>query len=286
VKLALGLVLALLSTGALNWGFFAQHGAAASLPPLSLRRPLRSLWLLARDVRWIVGFFVGIAGWALYVAALAVAPLSLVQACSAGGIALLALLVSRGGVVVARRERAAVAVAAGGLLLLGISLAGGSTASRLPAVAALVAWLSISGAVAAAAALFRSGLLARGAGLGVAAGLMYAAGDVATKAAVHGGPWLAVVPVVLAAHGLAFVALQLSFQRGGPFATVGVSTLLMNALPIAAGIAVYHESLPGGVLGALRALAFALVVLGAAGFAARERELAAAEPSDVEPQAA
>lgn len=282
MKLALGLVLALLSTGALNWGFFTQHRAAASLPPLTLRRPLRSLVLLMRNLRWLAGFFIGIAGWAFYVAALAVAPLSLVQACSAGGVGLLALLVSRGGVGLAHREGLAVGVAATGLLLLGISLAGGSTTGRLPSPAPVVAWLAVSGTVAAVAAAFGPRLLARGAGLGVAAGLLYAAGDVATKAAVHGGLWLFAVPAVLAAHGLAFVALQLSFQRGGPFATVGVTTLLTNALPIAAGVAVYRESLPGGVLGALRAVAFALVVLGAAGFAVRERELAA----DVEPQAA
>ena len=38
-----GLALALLSAFALNWGFLTQHGAASSLPPLSLRTPLRSL---------------------------------------------------------------------------------------------------------------------------------------------------------------------------------------------------------------------------------------------------
>src|SRR5206468_1979188 len=97
------------------------------------------------------------------------------------------------------------------------------------------------------------------------AGLMYAAGDVATKAAAGGGGRLAFVPVLLACHGLAFVFLQLGFQRGSALATAGVATLLTNALPIAAGIALFHERLPGGALGGLRALAFAAVVVGARG---------------------
>ena len=83
--------------------------------------------------------------------------------------------------------------------------------------------------------------------------MLYGAGDVATKAAVGGGVWLALVPAVLAAHGLAFVCLQFGFQRGGALATAGTSTLLTNALPIAGGIALFHERVPGGGLGALRA---------------------------------
>jgi hypothetical protein len=69
---------------------------------------------------------------------------------------------------------------------------------------------------------------------------------------------------VLACHGLAFVSLQLGFQRGGALATVGVSTLFTNALPIAAGMTLFQEGLPAGVLGALRVVAFAVVVVGAA----------------------
>jgi hypothetical protein len=69
---------------------------------------------------------------------------------------------------------------------------------------------------------------------------------------VHGGIALVFVPAVLVAHGLAFMALQLSFQRGGPLATIGVSTLLTNALPIAAGLTIYGETVPGGALGIVR----------------------------------
>jgi hypothetical protein len=272
-RLVGGLALALVSAAALNWGYVAQHGAASALPPLSLRRPLRSLASLFRERRWLAGFLVGIGGWALYVAALALAPLSLVQAASAGGIGLLALIVRRTtGTPLVRRELAGVGAATAGLVLLGISLAGqhgtGSSASWVE----VAAWLAVSclGAGVAAAAARRA--LVAGAGLGLAAGILYAAGDVGTKAATAGGSRLAFVPALLACHGLAFVALQLGFQRGGALATAGVATLFTNALPIAAGTLVFHEPLPNGLLGAARVLAFVAVVAGAVGLARPDRE--------------
>jgi hypothetical protein len=262
MKIAAGLVLALGSALALNWGWIVQHGAASRLPPLELRRPLRSLASLFRDRRWIAGFAVGLAGWALYVAALTLAPLSLVQAVSAGGIGLLALLARRSGASVSPRERTGVLVATAGLGLLALSLAGGASAGRDGSVRAVGAWL-VASAILAALAAFGARALVPGAGLGLAAGVLYAAGDLATKAALAGGVWLALVAVVLAAHGGAFAVLQIGFQRGGALATAGTSTLLTNALPIAAGIVVFHEQLPGGTYAVLRIGAFAAVVAGA-----------------------
>ena len=263
---AAGLGLALLSAGCLNWGFLRQHGTASELPPLSVRRPIASLRLLFASPRWLVGFAVGLAGWALYVAALRLAPLSLVQAVSAGGIGLLALLVERTtDTRLSRREWSGVGAAVAGLLLLGLSLTGGARATgHSGAAAAVGTWILVSAAVAALAAGPLAPRLAGGAGFGIAAGTMYAAGDVATKAAVAGGAAVLFTIAVLACHGLAFVSLQLGFQRGSALATAGVSTLATNALPIVAGTLLFSESLPGGALGALRLLAFAAVVAGAA----------------------
>ena len=265
VKLACGLVLALASAAALNWGYLAQHGQATKLPPLSLRRPFASLRLLFTNLRWLAGFLVGIGGWVMYVAALVLAPLSLVQATAAGGIGLLALLVWKTtGVPLTRRERRGVGTAVAGLVLLGISLAGHTHAGAPGSWVAVAAWIVCSLALAALAAGPGARGLAAGAGLGIASGVMYAAGDVGTKAAAGGSWWLLFIPVVLAAHGLAFVALQFGFQRGGALATAGVATLFTNALPIIAGVIAFHESLPAGPLGVVRALAFAGVITGAA----------------------
>ncbi len=268
-----GLALALGSSAALNWGYLVQHGAAAKLPQLTLRHPVRSLRSLFSDLTWLIGFSTGIGGWAMYVAALWLAPLSLVQATSAGGIGLLALLVQRrSGQRLPPGNWAAVGLAIAGLVLLGISLAGGSSAGTTPSGLQVGAWIVASFALAALAAGPASRAVAAGAGLGLAAGALYAAGDVGTKAAVHGNVWLVLVPVVLACHGLAFVALQFGFQRGGALATAGVASLLTNSLPIVAGIAIFHEAMPGGSLGLMRALAFVLIVAGAALLARHERD--------------
>ncbi len=258
--LAGGLALALGSAVALNWGFFAQHRVASTLPPLSPRRPLRSLRLLFSNRRWLAGFVAGLGGWALYVAALALAPLSLVQATSAGGIGVLALLVERTTEArLSAREWAGVGLAIAGLCALGTSLAGHRPADRHGSAIAVGAWVAASLALAAIAPWRLPG----GPAFGIGAGTLYAAGDVATKAAVGGGAAVAFVALVLLCHGLAFVSLQLGFQRGGALETAGLSTLLTNALPIAAGMALFHEHPPGGALGALRFVAFTSVVCGA-----------------------
>jgi hypothetical protein len=265
--LVAGLALALGSAAALNWGFFVQHAAAAALPRLSVRRPLRSLASLLSTPRWLVGFVTGLVGWALYVAALALAPLSLVQAVSAGGIGLLGLFVWRSGVTLSRRELVGIGLSVGGLVLLGVSLAGTDTAGARSSPAAVILWLAASALAALVSIAVKPRVLAAGAGLGLAAGILYAAGDVATKAAVAGGAALVFAAAVLACHGLAFVSLQLGFQRGTALATVGVATLFTNAVPIAAGATIFHEHLPAGFEGVVRVVAFATVVLGAAALA-------------------
>lgn len=260
VDVGLGLALSLASATALSWGFVVQHGAAASLPALTLRRPLWSLAQLFGARRWLFGFLLGIAGWVLYVGALALAPLALVQAVSAGGIALIATLSGP----LSRLERVAVGLAVAGLVLLALSLVGTPAPTGHGSAGAVVAWVCVSLVVAVTAAGAGGRLLVGGAGLGIAAGVLYAAGDVATKAALPGGGRLAFVPVLLACHGLAFAALQLGFQRGGALATAGMASLWTNALPIVAGTLLFAEALPSGLRGATRIVAFACVVAAAA----------------------
>ncbi len=280
---AAGLCLALASAVCLDVGFLWQHGSASRLPPLSVRRPLVSLRSLFANLRWLAGFTVGIAGWAFYVGALRLAPLSLVQAVSAGGIGLLALLVERTtDVRLSGREWAGVAAAGLGLVALGLSVTGaGASSGHHASAVAVAAWVVASLAVAGLACGPGAARLGGGAGFGLAAGTLYAAGDVATKAAVVGGAAVLFTAAVLACHGSAFVALQLGFQRGGAMATAGVSTLATNALPIVAGTLLFGEAVPPGPMGVLRLLAFAGVIVGA-GLLARG-EPAEGEPAEVAP---
>ena len=271
--LAAGLVLALVSATAINWGYVLMHQAASALPPLSLRHPIRSLRVLFTVPRWLLGFLAGLVGWVFYVVALKLAPLSLVQAASAGGIGVLALLVARTTHTrLARREFWGVVTAMIGLVLLGLSLSRHTDPGNAGSAAAIGLWIAVSFGAAALVAGPGSKLLASGAGLGAAAGILYAAGDVGTKAAVFGGWRFAFVPVLLACHGVAFVALQFGFQRGGALATAGVATVLTNALPIVAGTVLFSEGIPSGAAGIARIGAFAAVVVGAALLAQADSE--------------
>jgi hypothetical protein len=67
-----------------------EHDAVAALPLLSLRRPLRSLRLLVSDRSWLLGFATESTGFVSYAAALALAPLTVVQSIEAGGTGVLA----------------------------------------------------------------------------------------------------------------------------------------------------------------------------------------------------
>jgi hypothetical protein len=272
MKLAGGLLLALLSTAALSYGFYLQHSAASRLPALTVRRPLASLTALFSNRPWVAGFATGLGGWGLYIVALWLAPLSLVQATSAGGVGLLALLAHVGGVPLSTREQSAVGLAVGGLLLLGLSLPAGAHSAMQPWPAPL-AWIlaSMLGAVAAGSVVAKR--VRPGAGLAAAAGLLYAAGDVATKAAVGGTSPVAVFALLLPlSHGLAFICIQAAFQRGSVLATAGVSSLLTNVLPIFAGVIVFNEHMPGGAAGVLRGLGFAGAAIGASLLAGKGSE--------------
>jgi drug/metabolite transporter (DMT)-like permease len=280
-SLALGLILALVTAAAFNWSWVAQHSITSRLPKLSVRHPWRSLALLFGHRRWLVAFMVGIAGWALYVLALKLAPLSLVQAVSAGGLALLAVLAQRAeGVRLPRREWVGVSLAVVGLVFLSASLAGGSSSSSSGSWQAVAAWFLVSFVGVGIAIGPGARYLAPGAGFGLAAGLMYAAADVGTKAAVHGGWLLAFGAPILGCHVLAFTLIQLSFQRGRALATAGLSSFCTNALPIVAGVTIYHESAPPGILGGLRFVAFACVVVGAAAVARGEQDPAARKAAE------
>jgi len=278
VNAAAGVGVSFVSAVAINGGFFLQHQGSATAPALSLRRPLASLRALFFTPRWLAGWLGGIAGWGLYICALALAPLSLVQAASAGGVVVLAALTWASGQRLTARERLGTAAAVAGLFLLGASL---GTVAPAAAVAsqAVFAWIALLVVAAALAAGPAAPYLRPGAGLGVAAGLLYAAGDVATKGAFAPGGTAWLVPLLLACHLGGFVTLQLGFQRGTALATAGPATLLLSGVPIVAGLSLFHDGVPTGVLGAVRLASFAAVVAGAVLLAGASAEPAAVTPS-------
>ncbi|HXK23310.1 MAG TPA: hypothetical protein VMS55_11605 [Myxococcota bacterium] len=275
MQIALALVLTIISACGLNLGYLLQHEVASSLPPLSLRRPIASLRSLLVARRWLLGFGIQVGGFVLYVVALALAPLSLVQATAAGGIGILAIMVSRiTHVPLTRLEQVGAAVSVVGLALLGLSLFSTHGEGSGASYASVGVWLAASAVGAGLCVTLLARGIGRGPAWGIASGILFAAGDVATKMAVSGRlENVAFLVCLIVFYSAGTAVLQAAFQRGGALTTAGLSTLLTNALPIAAGMVLFHDPLPSGWIGAVRVAAFAAVVVGAVLLAARGRDV-------------
>jgi len=286
VQIGLALVITIVSACCLNLGYLIEHGAASKLPPLTLRRPIASVKLLLKNKRWLLGFAIEAVGWGLYVLALALAPLSIVQAAAAGGIGILAVMVSRiTHVPLSRVERIGVVVSVGGLALLGASLVGGHEEGSTPHAAWVASWLIGSVACAALVVRLLPPLIGGGPAWGIAAGIFFAAGDVATKMTVSGGStWLIFLACLIASYAIGTFALQAGFQRSSALVTAGLATLLTNALPIVAGMTIFEELTISGWSGVIRVIAFVAVVVGAVMLSARTKaaEIAAAVEEEEE----
>jgi hypothetical protein len=263
-QVLLALVLTLASACALNWGYFREHGAASALPPLSVRRPLRSARLLVGSRAWLTGFFWETVGFGFYVAALALAPLALVQSIAAGGIGVLAYVSARmRRHHLSRHETVGVVMSVIGLLALAVSLAGGSSEGDGGATSSILLWLVASTALALAVISVGRGLLGAAVANAIGGGVLFSIGDISTELATQGGARIAfAIPLVLG-YVLGTGLLQAGYQAGTALTVAGIATLLTNALPIAAGTIVLAEPVPDGAFGALRILAFAAVSVGA-----------------------
>jgi hypothetical protein len=264
MQIAFALLITLVSACLLNVGYLLQHSVASQAPPLSLRRPVASVRSLLGNRRWLLGLTTEGAGWLLYVAALALAPLSLVQATAAGGIGILAIMVSRvTHVPLTGGERAGALLSVVGLALLGVSLLGSHEEGTPPGYLWISVWL-VASAIAAVVLIGLSRLVGGGPAWGLAAGILFAAGDVSTKMAVSGGAAdVAFLVCLIVFYAAGTAVLQAGFQRGGALTIAGLATLLTNALPIAAGMLIFNEPFPGGWVGAVRIIAFGAVIGGA-----------------------
>lgn len=263
MALWIGLGLALVSALAVNWAYSREHDAVALMPRFSAREPRLFLDSLRASRAWLVGFATESAGWLVYVAALRLAPLALVQAVCASGIAVLAFATARGHPSrLARREQVAVVVALGGLVLLAFSLVDTHQVDVAPGWAAVVLWLGASGlaALILVASPYR---LARGPALGLSAGLLFAGGDISAKLIVYGGGWLLAFVPLIVCYALGTSVLQGAFQHSNALTAAGLATLATNAVPIAAGFAVFDEQLPQGAQGFLQLAAFGSLVVSA-----------------------
>ena len=259
----IGLTLAFVSALVTNTAYSLEHDAAARLPPLSPRRPFRSVQVLLRDRRWLLAFGAESAGWLMFVAALRLAPLSLVQAVAASGVAVLAFATARGHPSrLARREQLAVVLAIAGLVLLALSLVDTPESDQHPAAIGIIIWLAACGAGAGLLIAIPT-RFGRAASLGLAAGLLFADGDISAKLVGYGGWWLIALATLIVAYAVGTSVLQWAYQKGDALTAAGTATMVTNAVPIAAGFVLFGESLPHGPRAVLQVAAFACLVVGA-----------------------
>jgi drug/metabolite transporter (DMT)-like permease len=264
LQTAVALVLALASTTLVSLAYLREHAAVGDLPTLSLRRPLQSVRLLLASRAWLVGFAMESSGFVMYVAALALAPLALVQSVAAGGIGILAVASARiARRPLTRRESLGAGVSVAGLLFLSLSLIGGGDQSAPGSLVEIGLWLGATCAAAALVLTMGRAFFGAAAASGIAGGLLFSCGDIATKVATQGGVRVVFAGAAIFGYVLGTSLLQIGYQRGAALTIAGIATLLTNALPIAAGPVLLHETLPRGGLGALRIVAFATVIFGA-----------------------
>jgi drug/metabolite transporter (DMT)-like permease len=277
MALDLGILLALACAFVANLGFFFKYRGANSVPRIDLRHPFHSVRVLYSSKWFALGMIVATASWGLHVAALALAPMSVIQVSLAAGVVFIAVMADRWfGFKVGRRQWIGLTLTAAGLVMLGLTL---------PALHGAHSQFSQAAMISFEAAMFGiGGLLIMGPRMGgpvehhgvmlaAAAGILFGVSDTSIKAltgitAAHGfmglllSPWLM---VAVAASIIAFYASARALQDGEAVPVIAVTGTAANIAGIAGGILVFGDPMPASPAGiAIQAVAFVLVVVASA----------------------
>jgi hypothetical protein len=295
-----GLGCALLSALGTNLAFLFKHRGAVAAPDVDMRHPVRSAIDLFRSRWWSIGWGVAAVAFALHVAALSLAPLSIGQAVLAGGLVFLAVLAERFfGFELGRRQWIGIGVVAISLTLLTLTGGGGGGGAHSGySLAGMIVFEGI--AVGVGLLLVFSHLVERiraqpGVLLGIAAGLGFGISDVAIKALsgdLDEGPIGFLSPwsvIIVTAAVFSFYASARSLQIGDGVTVIAVTSVAANLSTIVAGLAVFGDRLGDDpVVIGVRLAAFALILVGAAMIPAPVRAGEALERSgrDSEPAGA
>jgi drug/metabolite transporter (DMT)-like permease len=273
VTLNLGILLALGCAIATQLGFLYKHRGANEAPQVDIRHPLASGKSLFLSKWFAVGMGIACGAWLLHVVALALAPMSVVQAVLSTGVVMLAVLAERiFGFNVGPRQWAGVAMTATGLLLLIVTLPAANGAHSAYSLAGMISFEA--GMLAIGFLLISGPRLGapdhhHGIMLGAAAGTLFGVSDVAIKALTGLGgvgsvllsPWLA---IALIASVVAFYASARGMQGEDAVPVIAATSTAANVSCILGGIVVFGDPMPSDTLGiVLQGFAFALVVVAA-----------------------
>jgi drug/metabolite transporter (DMT)-like permease len=277
MTLDLGILLALGCAFVANLGFFYKYRGANSVPKVQIVHPLRSIRELFSSKWFALGMITATASWGLHVAALTLAPMSVVQVALAAGVVFIAVMAERlFGFQVGMRQWVGLILTAAGLVLLGLTLPSmhGSHASFSPAVMiAFEAGLFGIGGLLLMGPRMGGPVEHHGMMLGAASGILFGVSDTAIKAltgitAAHGFVGLALSPwllVAIIASIAAFFASARGLQDGDAVPVIAVTGTAANIAGIAGGIVVFGDPMAGSTVGVvLEALAFVLVIVASA----------------------
>jgi hypothetical protein len=277
MTLAIGILLALACALVANFGFFYKYKGANAAPAVQVRHPLRSARELFASKWFSIGMVVATVSWALHVAALALAPMSVIQVSLAAGVVLIAVMADRiFGFDVGPRQWLGLLATGIGLVVLGLTL---------PAMHGAHSQFSQAAMISFEAGMFGiGGLLIMGPRMGgpkehhgimlaAAAGILFGVSDTAIKAltgivGVHGvlavllSPWLG---VAVLASIVAFYASARGLQDGDAVPVIAVTGTAANIAGVAGGIVVFGDPMAGSPAGVvLESLAFVLVIVACA----------------------
>lgn len=263
-----------------NLASLLKHRGCQQVPPVQLRRPLQSARRLAASRWFAIGWGLAAVAWLIHVAALSMAPISLVQAVLAGGAVTLAVLSQRlFGADVERRQWLALALGGAGLTILALTLPsfhGSHSQFALASILGFEGGLALLALGLTCSHRWNRFAALRGVLPAIVAGTLFALAGVAIKALTGESglsvflllPWVALI--VLCGVLAQYTAVA-ALQRGGAIETIGLMSLVASAAQILGGIVVFGDPLATGTLGVgLQASAFALICLAALLLPARE----------------
>jgi drug/metabolite transporter (DMT)-like permease len=276
MSIHLGIALALVCAIVSNLGFFLKHRGACKADRVDMRCPVRSAKSLFSSGWFAIGMLVALSAWLFHVAALALAPRSVVAVVLAGGVVLVAVMADRlFGFAVGRRQWWGLGLTGLGLVLLVLTLPssqGSHSSFQIPAMIAFEAGLFALGGLLILGPRAGAPAEHHGVMLGAAAGVLFGVSDVAIKAltglagdgilGVILSPWLL---VAIAASIVAFFASARGLQDGEAVPVIAITGTAANISCIAGGIIVFGDPMPSDALGiTVQAVAFILVIVASA----------------------
>jgi hypothetical protein len=267
-----GILLALLCALATNVGFLYKHRGACAAPAVDMRKPLQTAKALFASPLFTIGWVIGAGAWIFHVAAMSVAPLSLVQAVLAGGMVLLAIMAEQMlGCSIGRRQWIGLGLTAFGLMLLGFTLPvthGAHSSFSTPGMIGFEAVLLAAGGLLIMGPRMGAPAEHHGYMLGAASGILFGVSDVAIKAisgmvGAHGvlGLLSPATVVCVVASVAAFYSSAKGLQDGDAVPVIAVTGTAANVAGIVGGFIVFGDPLPGSPVSMIvQCVAFALVV--------------------------